>query len=440
VRLTTVHGEATMMGMRTRWVIGSFMFLAGMINYIDRSALGIAAPLIRADLHLDPAQLGVVFSSFSFGYALFCLVGGYASDRYGPRRVLGVSMVAWSFFCGLTAAAWGVGSLLVIRILFGMGEGPIGSACNKTVRNWFPHGQQASAVGICSAGTPLGAALSGPIVGLLLLSFGWRAAFVIIALIGIVWAMAWFAIATDHPSENSRVGAAELAEYEASQATQPRASSVRQPLGPLIARPAILATAFAFFGYSCILFFFLTWFPTYLVSVRHLSIASMSFTTMIPWLLGFIGVAAGGPLCDLIFRTTGNPILARKLVLVVCLLVAAVCIALAGSVDTVTAAVGLMSVSVFFMYLTGNTYWAIILDTIEQNRVGGVSGFVHFVANCGGIVAPLVTGFIVQATGSFYAAFLLTGGIAVLGAFGVAVFVRAPTPASISPILGAAAD
>jgi MFS transporter, ACS family, hexuronate transporter len=429
-----------MFGMRMRWVIGALMFLAGMINYLDRSALGVAAPLIRADLHLDPAQLGIVFSSFSFGYALFCFVGGYASDHFGPRRVLGVSMVAWSIFCGLTAAAWSVGSLLVIRILFGMGEGPIGSTFNKTVRNWFPHGQQASAVSVANAGTPLGAAISGPVVGLLALSFGWRVAFIIIALIGIAWTIAWYAIATDNPSENARVTTAERAEYEASQKTQPKSSGVRQPLGPLIMRPAILATAFAFFGYSCILFFFLTWFPTYLVSARHLSIASMSFATTIPWLLGFVGLAAGGPLCDLIFRITGNPVLARKLVLVVCLLVAAGCIAMAGTVDTVTAAVGLMAVSVFFMYLTGNTYWAIILDTVEQNRVGGVSGFVHFVANCGGIVAPLVTGFIVQATGSFYAAFLLTGAVAVLGAIGVAVFVRAPTPATLSPALHAAGD
>jgi ACS family hexuronate transporter-like MFS transporter len=423
--------------MRMRWVIGSLMFLAGMINYLDRSALGVAAPLVRADLHLDPAQLGIVFSSFSFGYALFCFVGGYASDHYGPRKVLGVSMVVWSIFCGLTAAAWSLGSLLVIRILFGMGEGPIGSTFNKTVRNWFPHGQQASAVSVANAGTPLGAALSGPIVGLLALNFGWRVAFVIIALIGVTWSIAWFIIATDHPGENPRTTAEERAEYEAGQKTQPASTGPRAPLGGLIMRPAILATAFAFFGYSCILFFFLTWFPTYLVSARHLSIASMSFATMIPWLLGFIGLAVGGPLCDLIFRRTGNAILARKLVLVICLLVAAVCIALAGTVDTVFAAVGLMSVSVFFMYLTGNTYWAIILDTVQANRVGGVSGFVHFIANCGGIVAPLVTGFIVQATGSFYAAFLLTGAIAVLGALGVAVFVRAPTPAPLGAALGA---
>ena len=429
-----------MMGLRMRWVIGALMFLAGMINYLDRSALGVAAPLVRADLHLDAAQLGIVFSSFSFGYALFCFVGGYASDHYGPRRVLGVSMVLWSVFCGLTAAAWNLTSLLIIRILFGMGEGPIGSTFNKTVRNWFPHGQQATAVSVANAGTPLGAAVSGPVVGLLALNFGWRVAFVIITLIGIAWTIAWFAIATDHPSESARVNAEELAEYEAGQKTQPPATGMRKPLGEFLARPAILATAFAFFGYSCILFFFLTWFPTYLVSARHLSIASMSFATMIPWLVGFVGLVVGGPVCDLIFRITGNAILARKLVLVVCLLIAAGGIALAGSVETVTAAVTLMAVSVFFMYMTGNTYWAIILDTVEQDRVGGVSGFVHFIANCGGIVAPLVTGFIVQATGSFYAAFLLIGAVAVLGAAGVAVFVRAPAPGSLRPVLGAAGE
>jgi MFS transporter, ACS family, hexuronate transporter len=429
-----------MFGLRMRWVIGALMFLAGMINYLDRSALGVAAPLVRADLHLDAAQLGIVFSSFSFGYALFCFVGGYASDHYGPRRVLGVSMVLWSVFCGLTAAAWSLTSLLIIRILFGMGEGPIGSTFNKTVRNWFPHGQQATAVSVGNAGTPLGAAVSGPVVGLLALNFGWRVAFVIITLIGIVWTIAWLAIATDHPSESARVSAQELAEYGASQKTQPVATGTRKPLGEYLARPTVLATAFAFFGYSCILFFFLTWFPTYLVSARHLSIASMSFATTIPWLVGFVGLVVGGPVCDLIFRLTGNAVLARKLVLVVCLLVAAGGIALAGTVETVTSAVTLMAVSVFFMYMTGNTYWAIILDTVEQDRVGGVSGFVHFIANCGGIVAPLVTGYIVQATGSFYAAFLLIGAVAVLGAAGVAVFVRAPATDPLSPMLRAAGE
>jgi ACS family hexuronate transporter-like MFS transporter len=410
---------------RYRWAIGTLMFLAGMINYLDRSALGVAAPFIAHDLKLDPAQLGIVFSSFSFGYAVFCFVGGYASDRFGPKTVMTVSMIAWSVFCGLTGAAWSVGSLLVIRIIFGMGEGPIGSTFNKLVRNWFPHRQQASAVSFANAGTPLGAALSGPAVGFLAIAFGWRVAFVAITLIGLLWVAFWMALATDRPEENQRVGEAEKAELADGQVTQP-SGGPEVPLSSLILRPAVLATAFAFFGYSCILFFFINWFPTYLTTARHLSVKDMAFTTMIPWVLGFIGLAAGGPLCDLLFRLTGNPLRARKLVLVTCLTVAALCIGLAGSVASATGAVTLMAVSVFFMYLTGNTYWAVILDTVDEARVGAVSGFVHFVANCGGIVAPLVTGFIVQATGSFVSAFLLTGAIAVLGALGVAVFVRSP--------------
>jgi ACS family hexuronate transporter-like MFS transporter len=422
---------------RYRWAVGTLMFLAGMINYLDRSALGVAAPFIVRDLQLDPAQLGIVFSSFSFGYAAFCFVGGYASDRFGPKTVMTVSMTAWSLFCGLTAAAWSVGSLLVIRVIFGMGEGPIGSTFNKLVRNWFPHRQQASAVSFANAGTPLGAALSGPVVGFLAIAVGWRAAFVAITLIGLVWVVFWMLLATDRPEENKRVGAAERAELIAGQVSQP-SGGPHVPLSSLILRPAVLATAFAFFGYSCILFFFINWFPTYLTTARHLSVKDMAFATMIPWVLGFIGLAAGGPLCDLLFRLTGNPLRARKIVLVTCLIVAALCIGFAGSVESVSGAVTLMAVSVFFMYLTGNTYWAVILDTVDEARVGGVSGFVHFIANCGGIVAPLVTGFIVQATGSFVSAFLLTGAIAILGGLGVAVFVRPPeaVPAGVAAALG----
>ena len=154
----------------------------------------------------------------------------------------------------------------------------------------------------------------------------------------------------------------------------------------------MLAVAFAFFGFAYILYFFLAWFPSYLTMAQHLSIKSMSVVSVIPWALGSIGVVSGGFLTDAIFRRTGNAVFARKLVLVTCLLIAAVCVALAGLVASVEAAVLLMAVSVFFMYLTGNTYWAIILDTVEPARIGGVGGFVHLIANIAGIIAPSVTG------------------------------------------------
>ena len=408
---------------RGRCLVAGLMFLGGMINYLDRSALSVAAPFVAKDLHLDQARLGIVFSSFFWGYALFCFVGGYASDRFGPKRVYAVAMLVWSVFCGLTAAAFSLASLLVIRVAFGMGEGPIGSTANKMIRNWFPREQQASAISIANAGTPLGGAISGPIVGFLALAAGWRVSFVAIALIGILWAVAWIMLVRDHPEPDAQA-------LQTPGAGAAAAGEADLPLGPLLLRPAVLATGFAFFGYACILYFFLTWFPSYLLMAKHLSVKSMSLATVIPWLVGFIGLAGGGFLSDFLYRLTGNAVFARKLVLVTCLLASAIGIAFAGIVASVGGAVALMAVSIFFMYLTGNTYFALVLDTVESSRVGGVSGFVHFIANCGGIVAPLVTGFIVQATGSFISAFLLTGAIAVLGAAAVAVFVRTPDTAA----------
>jgi MFS transporter, ACS family, hexuronate transporter len=408
-----------------RWTVLGLLFLGGMINYLDRSAIAVAAPFLTEQLSLSPSELGWVFSVFFFGYAAFCFVGGYAADRIGGRNVFAIAAVVWSVFCGLTAFVFSYASLLFVRVIFGMGEGPYGSATNKMVSNWFPRRQQASAVGWANAGTPLGGAIAGPIVGFIALTYGWRVSFVVIALIGLCWAIAWVLLVTDRPEQNVRVSAAARAAIAAD--PEVPTAGARVNLGRLLIRPGVLATAFAFFGYAYILYFFLSWFPSYLTMQQHLSIKSMSFVGMIPWLLGFIGLAGGGMVSDVIYRFTGNAVLARKLVLVSGLLIAALCVAMAGEVTGVVAAVTLMTVSVFFMYLTGHTYFALILDTVEKNRVGGVSGFVHLIANLAGIVAPAATGYMVEASGSFTGAFALAGAVAVLGALSVAVLVHPPT-------------
>lgn len=420
-----------------RWFMVFLLFLAGIINYLDRAALSVAAPLMTKDLGLDPAQLGIVFSSFFFGYALFCFVGGWASDRFGPKRVFLVSMTVWSVFCGLTAAAYSIGFLLIVRIIFGMGEGPFSSTINKLVSQWFPRREQASAVGVANAGTPLGGAIAGPIVGYVAVAAGWRAAFVGIAAISLLWVLAWAILGRDRPREHPGVSREELDEIESDQGNL--AADARLPLRTYLARPAVLSTAFAFFGYAYILYFFLSWFPSYLTMAQHLSVQKMGVVSVIPWALGFLGLAGGGFVCDLVFRRTGNALFSRKLVLVISLLVAAICVALAGTVTSVEAAVALMAVSVFFMYLTGSTYWAIILDTVEPARIGGVSGFVHLIANCAGIVAPAITGFLVQSTGGFGGAFALAGAFALFGALGVAVFVRPARAIAGAPAMSSAA-
>ncbi len=416
-----------------RWVVVLMLFFGGAVSYLDRAAFAIAAPLISRDLSLTPSQLGLTFSAFFIGYALFCFVGGWSSDRFGATRVMTVAMLGWSVFCGLTAAAFSLPALLIIRWFFGMGEGPFCSTASKVVSNWFPRREQATGVGLANAGQPLGAALAGPVVGTIATLYDWRISFVVVAAVGLLWVIGWAWLVTDQPRQHPRISPAELADIEHVDETaevQPAGSATN--VRDTLKRPSILATAFAFFGFSYVLYFFLSWFPTYLASTYHLSLQKMSFITVIPWVVGFVGLASGGFLTDRIYRITGRAVLARKLVLVSSMTIAAIAVGCACLVTTITGAVALTTTAVFFMYLSTNTYYAIILDTVPKHQVGTTTGFVHMIANCAGIVGPAATGFLVQWTGSFIAAFVLTAIVAFAGALSVLIFVKVPARVSVS--------
>ncbi|WP_419881973.1 MFS transporter [Peribacillus sp. B-H-3] len=392
------------------------LFAAGIINYLDRSALSIAAPFITDDLKLSATQLGIIFSSFSVGYAIFNFIGGVASDKYGAKLTLFVAMIVWSLFSGAVALAVGFTSLIIIRVLFGMGEGPLSTTINKMVNNWFPSDQRASAIGLTNSGSPLGGAISGPIVGFIAISYSWKISFILIMIIGLIWTIAWWKFVKDKPSNaqfSTRVKK-QVADHE------------KRPLTFYLKQKTVLFTAFAFFAYNYILFFFLTWFPSYLVDARGMSVKNMSIITVIPWIFGFIGLAAGGFVSDYVFKKFARKgvLFSRKVVLVSCLFTSAVCIGLAGLVTTTTSAVVLVALSVFFLYLTGAIYWAIIQDVVDQNNVGSVGGFMHFLANTAGIIGPTVTGFIVDKSGTYTAAFLLAGGLAVVASLAVIRFVQ----------------
>jgi len=408
--------------MKYRWFIVFMLFLACAISYLDRAALSVAAPLIAKDLHLDAAHLGIVFSAFFVGYSLFCFIGGYAADRLGAKRVLVVAIALWSIFCGLTAVASSLATLLVIRVVFGAGEGPLATCTNKIISGWFERKEQTTAVGFANSGLQLGAALAGPVVGLMAVQWGWRIPFIVIGVIGVLWVAMWSIFSTDRPEGNRWVRGALPSGPDV-----PALESVaHRPLSFYLKSPTIWATSLAYFGYAYILYFFLSWFPSYLMMERHLSLSSMSVVNVIPWVLGFMGIALGGFISDQIFRWTGNALKSRKIVIVGGLLVAAACVACAGTATSVGAAVALMGITVFFMNLTLSVYWAIILDTVEPARMGGVGGFMHLLANTAGILAPILTGFLVQWTKVFTSAFLLSGGVALAGALAVAMFVRSP--------------
>lgn len=406
-----------------RHVVLILLFLAALINYVDRAALSIAAPYISKEFNLNAADMGLIFSSFFVGYALFNFVGGYLSDIYGPRKTLGSAMTFWSIFGGLTAGTFNFWSLYIVRVLFGLGEGPIGSNNNKTINNWFPAGERARAVGISTGGMSLGAALAGPIVGFMAIHWGWQTPFLVLMLLGLLWTFVWLKLVTDYPRDNARVSTSEVQEIEAGQITA-SAGTAKQPLSFFLKQPTVIATAIAFFASNYILYFFLTWFPSYLVMAHNLSIKNMAIVSVIPWLVGFIGQVGGGFVSDLVFKKTGNLMFSRKVVIVVCLLGSGLGVSLGGLATSTTSAVVLMSISIFFQYLTSANYWAIIQDTVRGENVGGVGGFVHFLSNLAGVVGPAATGFLVQSTGGFTIAFLIAGGLAVLGVLAVAFLVK----------------
>lgn len=411
-----------------RWRIVFLLFIAGFINYLDRAALSVAAPAVAKDLQLSPANLGLIFSAFFFGYAVFNFIGGWAADRWGGKKVFSGAIFAWSVVCAATGLATGFASLLGLRIVFGMSEGPMATTINKMVNNWFPHRESATAFGFANCGLPLGGALAGPVIGYMSEAFGWRIAFVVIGCLGLVWLAFWHFLTTDKPAQHPKVSTAERQLIESDRAVSEATGSV-QPLRHYLRQPAILAAMISYFGYSYILFFFLTWFPSFLMMERGLSLKSMSLATVLPWILGFVGYGLSGWVSDRNYRRSGNALRARKQVLITCLGVAGAGVAMAGMVTTTAGALALMGCAVFALYLSGSTYWAIIQDTIPGAKVGSVGGCVHAVANCAGIVGPAATGFLIQETQSFSSAFALAGGVALVSVFAVAILLR---PGSLS--------
>lgn len=413
-----------------RWFIVTMLFIAMVINYMDRAALSVAMPFITKSFDLTPSEKGMVFSGFFIGYAAFNFIGGYLADRYGPKRVFFWAMCIWSGLCALTATAYSFWSLLIVRALFGIGEGPVPTTANKVVNNWFPIRERARAVGINQAGGPLGGALAGPIIGFMAISLGWQWSFVIVGAIGVVWAVAWKIVATDLPISHPKVSPEELADIQAGREADMTlcvASDLKPTLLSVLLRPAVLCTGFSLFCYNYTLYFFMTWFPSYLVDVKGVSLQQMSWVTAFPWLVGACGMAAGGFLIDRIYQKTGKQLFSRKVVLVTCLIGAAACIAMSGQSESTHLVVLFMSVAIGILMLTASAYWALIQDTVPSYYVGTAGGLMHGMGNCAGLFAPTLTGFIIQETGTYGAAFVVTGVLGVAGALAVWLFVSEPS-------------
>lgn len=411
---------------RLRWVILAATAVVLMLNYADRAALGVSGPSIIKELGLTGAQFGMLSSAFFFGYVPFAFVGGWLSDRIGPRWIMGVAVAWWSLFTALTAAGANFLVFFVMRVLFGFGEGPQGSVGTKAAANWFPQRQMSTAMGIAQGATPLGGAIGTPLVVALIAWADWRVAFVALGLLGLVCTVGWFAVVRDTPEVHPWAREEDV-EDQRDRITAPAvaADDASTPsMWTYVRLPIVISTAVAFFGYAWVLYTFLTWFPVYLTQAHGVKLSQLAVAGAVPWIFGVVGLVVGGIVSDAIARRTGKPVAARAGVIVAGLLVTALGFGFTGIVASTVGAVSLMAVVVFSLYFTCAQYFAIISDLVPGRRLGSVMGFVHAIANLAGVLSPIVVGAIVDATGNWALTFGISAGICAVGALLMLLFGR----------------
>lgn len=407
-----------------RFVIFSSIVVIAMINYIDRGAISYAAADITAEYNLDRAAWGAVLGYFGYGYMFGALIGGALGDRFGAKLVWLIAGVAWSVFEIATAYAgdFGMAALggsalagfAVVRVLFGFSEGPAYSIINKTVGNWATLRERGFAVSIGLLSTPLGALLTAPMsVGLLLLTGSWRAMFWILGVTGLVALLAFMRIFTNRPEDNPRVSAAELAEIRSGTPVSgaPSTSIGRQdadvPWWMFFTSRTMVFNTIGYFAFIYVNFMLLTWTPKYLQDQFHFNLASLWYLGMIPWTGPCLTVLLGGRFSDWLLKRTGNLRLARSWFAALTLLLTTLVFLGVSQATSPAAVIALMTLGNSLNALVNTVYWTVVIDTAPREHLGAWSGFMHFFANIGSVLAPTLAG-ILASTYGYQAMFIAT--------------------------------
>jgi MFS transporter, ACS family, D-galactonate transporter len=411
-------GAAVRARSRTRFVILALLAVGTMINYLDRTVLGIAAPTMTKELGIDAAVMGLVFSAFSWTYALAQIPGGVFLDRFGSKVTYFLALTFWSLFTLLQGFAVGLKSLLLFRFGLGISEAPCFPVNSRVVATWFPQDERARATGIYTVGEYLGLACFAPALFWIMGNFGWRALFIAVGVLGITFAIVWWLFYRE-PHESKTVNQAELDYIAAGGGLEPAGGQQTlafswSNVGQLLKRRQIAGACLGQFAGNTTLVFFLTWFPTYLATERHMGWLKVGFFAVMPFLAAAVGVMFGGWVSDLLLKRTGSANIARKLPIIVGLLGASTIIS-ANFVNSDALVITILSIAFFGQGMVG-LGWTLISDVAPKNLMGLTGGIFNFCANLAGIVTPLVIGVIVAKTGSFFYALAYVGAAALVGA------------------------
>jgi MFS transporter, ACS family, glucarate transporter len=398
---------------RARYWVIVFAVTLAMIQYIDRVAISQAAPGITTDLKLSKTEMGIIFSAFTLAYALFEIPGGYLGDRIGPRKVLLRIVLWWSFFTAATGWAWNFVSLVVTRFLFGAGEAGCFPNLTKAFKRWLPHSERSRAQGIMWMSARWGGA-AAPVLVLFCLQFmSWREAFMIFGLLGVVWAAFFFRWFRDDPRAHPRVNSAEAALIPPDPSADVGHADV--PWRKLGRSLTVWCLGGQYAALSYVWYFFVTWFPTYLLEERHFDVKQSAWLACTPLLLGGFGALIAGWITPWIARHCGGFGAARRGLGMGGLLCGAVLLVLSTTLRNPYLAVAVIALVSFCNDLTLPGAWTACMD-VGGRYVGTLSGTMNMMGNAGGFVSPIVIGYVVQRTGNWNATFYVAAAVYAVGA------------------------
>ncbi len=380
------------------------------ITYVDRVNVGTAASAMQRDLHLSHTQLGLVFSAFGWPYLLFQVSGGWIADRFGPRRTLFWGGLLWAAATVFTGFAGGIASLVMLRILLGLGEGATFPTATRAMHSWVPRDRRGFAQGLTHSFSRLGGALTPPVVAIIMTTLSWRASFMIVGLISLAWVLAWVWYFRDDPADHPAITAQELRALAVRSA--PPGGAPPLPWRRLVRR--MWPVTLTYFCYGWGLWLYLNWIPLFLEHTYGLDLkGSASFAAGI-FLAGVLGDTLGGVLSDELLRRTRNLRFARLSVIVTGLLGALASLTPLFFVRGIEGVTLCLTGALFFGELVIGPIWSVPMDIAPQGS-GTAAGLMNCGSALAAIVSPLIAGWVIDLTNDWYLPFLMTIAVLLLG-------------------------
>ncbi|KFX63275.1 MFS transporter [Paraburkholderia fungorum] len=413
----TTHLRTHATGKRHRLL--AMLFVTVVITYLDRSNLSIAATAIAKDLQLDPAHMGLVFSAFGWSYALLQIPGGMLVDRTRPRLLLALVIGLWSLATILQGFAGTFAILLSLRVLLGALEAPAYPTLNRVVTTWFPDSERARAIATYTSGQYVGLAFLTPALVLTQQHFGWQGVFFLTGALGVAWGLVWYALYRE-PSEASDVNEAELEAIRAGgglvelgDTRRARARYTAADWRAVLGNRKLWGVYIGQIAVTSTLWFFLTWFPTYLVKYRHMDFLKAGFMAAVPFLAAFVGILSSGLLSDGMIRRGVSATVARKVPIVTGLLLSTAIVG-ANYVETPSMVILFMAIAFFGSGFSSIT-WVLVSSMAKKELLGLTGGMFNLMGNLSSICVPIVIGLIVR-NDDFKPALVFMSAVGLLGA------------------------